>query len=172
MRVCAHERTGRKSKTVLMDSRELRAKSEWPDLSIAGDATENYRYSVVSDWYDADGMEFADISDEVAGQRVVVFAGPTDHVMQYSPAAVRGTGAGVPGFIFNGDDGDSLWFWPESEDIALRFEPETAKLLRRELSESVIRLVSQGALVFCRKIDNAAQGDVLFEFPALEENAA
>lgn len=137
------------------------------------DDSQESRYSVVSEWYDAGTMGIADLTDELAGQRVIAFAGD-DYAESYSPAVGLAYGAdtGVTGFLFNGDDGDSLWFWPESEDIAFRFAPETGNLLRRELSENISRLLSQGALVFCQKVDLAESGDTVFEFPVLQQKAA
>lgn len=132
------------------------------------------RYSVVSDWYDADHMAVADLSNEIVGQRVFAFTDDAQRVEPYSPIPGKSVTAdfGVPGFIFSGDDGDSLWFWPELEDMAFRFEPETGNRVRQELSEGISRLVSQGALVYCRKVDLGGDTDPVFEFLTSEAEAA
>lgn len=172
--VCAHEPDAMKRKTVLMNFNEFRSESRQTGSSTANQAPDSVRYSVVSEWVDAERMTSADLSDEIAGQRVVAWADETNRVERYSSSAVDsgGVSSGVPGFLFSGDDGDSLWFWPVSEDIAFRFEPQAGSQLRRELSENVSSLVNQGALVYCLKIDTSQQGDLLFEFPASDQNAA
>ncbi len=169
MWACAHEQALAERKTVRMTSRH-----SGPDAS-GSDHTEDsrdIRYSVVSDWYDADRMGAADVSGELAGQRVVALPDSPGEVIAYSPGLPIARSAGTPGFLFTGDDGDSLWFWPESEEIAFRFEPESGRRLRRSLSEAVNRLVSQGALVFCTRVEANGASEAEFEFPILEERAA
>ncbi len=154
-----------------METRDLDPTSEDSRWIVFDEDADAYRYSVVPDWYDAEAMRAADVSGEIVGQRVVAYAGGVDS----SPAARAGsvsTDNGVPGFLFCGDDGDSLWFWPESDEMAFRFEPETAGSLRKELGEEVSRLVSQGALVFCYKTETSGQADELLVFPGRNDVAA
>ena len=172
MRVFAHERILRKRKTVLMESRDFNIDASRSRWIVFDEDAEAYRYSVVPDWYDAEAMNMADVSGEVIGQRVIAYAGQAGNSVGSPVGSSPDSGNGLPGFLFCGDDGDSLWFWPESEDMAFRFESETAGRLRSELSEEVSRLVNQGALVFCYKNDVSGESSGLLVFPGLDEQAA
>lgn len=129
---------------------------------------------IVSEWRDAATFIEADLSGELAGQKVVPFIGQPEHAVAFDLAIRELTGScpGTPGFLFYGDDGDSLWFWPEGEPVAFRFELEAESRLRSALVESVDRLVSQGALVFCYEEREPASGDPVFHFPELGLRAA
>lgn len=170
LRAYAHEHGDRGRKTVLMNDRAHRPKFE----------AEEARYSVVADWFDGCRMEPADLSDEIVGRRVIAgygdapggrLPGPWRTRMQpeLMPASGRRPS---PGVLFLGDDGDSLWFWPDEAEIAFRFDPSTVDRVRRSLDENVSRLVSQGALVSCRWIEDASDGGAVLEFPAAVADAA
>ncbi len=155
-----------------MNSRDFRTDPGQPDDVASNHGKETLRYSVVADWYDAVLMDVADLSGEIAGRRVVAFADDAQQVIDYAPGDMQASLPGTAGFLFSGDDGDSLWFWPESEEIAFRFEPETGRVLRQSLSEGISRLVNQGALVFCHKVESATQGELPIKFPDFKQNAA
>lgn len=160
----AHEMRRRRHNTVGM-SLQLPASSHTGNTAPASSGV------TVSQWFDASTNMEADLSREVAGKKVVSFASQgLDGAVMYEPGidGPAGPVAGrTPGFLFTGDDGDSLWFWPEGETVAFRFEPGSADALRGALSEHVHRLVCQGALVFCYEERLSDNGDPVFRFPEL-----
>lgn len=161
----AHEIEHHRRNTLVMSSRHTRTES-----TTAADVSSSF----VSEWRDAATLMAADLSGEVAGQRIVPLIGHSEQSVVVDASIERQLGSlsGTPGFLFNGDDGDSLWFWPEDGPVAFRFEPGATNRLRSVLAESVSRLVSQGALVFCYEERDSVHGDPVFHFPELELRAA
>lgn len=132
------------------------------------------RVEVISEWRDGTTSRMADLTGEVAGQKVIPLIGHEGQAALFEPGVseLLASSPGTPGFLFIGDDGDSLWFWPDGEPVAFRFEPEAAGRLRGMLVVSVSRLLSQGALVFCYEERDLASGDPVFHFPELSLRAA
>ncbi len=170
----AHETVRRKSKTLVMNSRSIDYGIKAYRIDPGARNQKIGHVSIIPDWCDAELMSVADLTCELAGQMVVPAAGEDDQTVFYSPAITQNrlASSGDPGFLFNGDDGDSLWFWPESEPVAFRLEHEKGNGLRMQLSETVDRLVNQGALVFCYRVRSDGTGDQMFEFPEFVDEAA
>ncbi len=169
MWVGAHERSVARRNTEFMDYRN----SQSVPLFTA-DHYEIERATVISEWADAYGTLQVDLSAEITGRKVVLLTGEEFSAVIYEPGIVPTSGslADTPGFLFVGDDGDSLWFWPESESVAFRFEQSAGDGLRRDLDRSVDWLVSQGALVFCYQTRAAEADEPVFWFPELQSLAA
>lgn len=167
----AHELNHPRGNTLVMSShRSTPESSAGPGLNTAR-AVDGV---VVSEWRDAVTLAEADLSGEIAGQKVVPLVDGSEQCAVFEPVVkeLLRSYRGTPGFLLNGDDGDSLWFWPEGEPVAFRFEQESSNRLRRMLAESVSRLVSQGALVFCYQERESKSGDPIFHFPELGLRAA
>lgn len=145
----------------------------YPEATIQGFRREAAA-SVVVDWRDAGDHAPADLSGELAGQMVVPFDGVPGGVIPFSPDVADLTSyfAGQAGFLFFGDDGDSLWFWPVDSQLSFRLDKAAERSLRQALSEPVDSLLSQGALVFCYCEPGGVDGETVFHFPHLGVNAA
>jgi hypothetical protein len=132
------------------------------------------RVEVISEWCDGTTLSTADLTGELAGKKVIPLIGHDGQaaLFEQGVSELLASSPGTPGFLFIGDDGDSLWFWPDGEPVAFRFDPEAAEKLRGMLIVSVSRLLSQGALVFCHEERDLASGDPVFHFPELGLRAA
>ncbi len=144
------------------------------DLNDFGDdqASKQAQQPLVSDWFDADAMRFVDVPPGIAGERVTADGNPIADSPPYplsDSASVYGT---APGYIFCGDDGDSLWFWPEAEELAFRFDIDAAMSLRQALPVEVVRLLTQGALIYCNVTRASSHEGLQVSFPGSSSAAA
>lgn len=131
---------------------------------------EELHHGVVPQWYDGVHMRPADLSQGIAGRKVIALGG---EVFDYKASLSGGllSRNRVPGFLFCGDDGDSLRFWSQPEGPVFQFEPSASVLLWRTLGTPIANLVSQGAAVFCYRTGETGH-QVTLEFPERDQLAA
>lgn len=174
MRASAHESAGRTSNTVGMQPSGTGGRNFGADEQPISRSSNTERVGVVSGWFDGELMAEADLSCELAGRKVIAAPGAPDHAtaLSHSMLLALSSTPGTSGFLFLGDDGDSLWFWPGTEKVAFRLEPQARDELRRSLSTDVDALVSQGALVFCYHSRIARDVAASFRFPVYGLQAA
>ena len=162
MRAGAHEQVEVEGNTFGMPSIPF-------DNWSAGDSTnseDSPHYEIVPEWWDGETMRRVTGTPEMVGRAVVACTERCECAALLS--AFDSTGyslpTGTPGFLFCGDDGDSLWFLPEDEDLALRLEQNRETEVRKALPSGIHRSVSQGAFVFCCYVRNAGV-ESAFQFP-------
>ncbi len=128
------------------------------------------RVAVVPEWVDGDTMQIANLSSELTGLQVRLDIPGDSSVHPVSPNVFAFTEASVSGLLFIGDDGDSIWFWPENESVAFRIEETLSRKLWSTLPEGVIFNISQGALIACSYVTSI--DTVAFRFSAPSQMAA
>lgn len=121
------------------------------------------RYEIVPDWWDGETMRRSAVPLELTGLPVVACIDRCSCTMPLTDSVLADVDlpAGASGFLFVGDDGDSLWFWPQNEEVALRIEQSHEESIRRSLPFGVHRAISEGALVLC----SYTRTNAAFQFP-------
>jgi hypothetical protein len=127
-----------------------------------------------TDWLEAETMSMASAPALLAGRKVVPMAESMDGAVPFDAEIALLTSGypGVGGFLFVGDDGESLWFQPVGDHLAFQFDPADSKRLWSRLPASVSRLVVQGAMVLCSEERAQGNGDSMFHFPEIGLRAA